>query len=193
MIYFISNTLFYTDKTNSHYDEYMISQWNKDVAADDEVYVLGGLFRINYTDSFNKNYIENVVKKLNGKIHVVPQTLDDMEIYFHLDTLGLVEWQFQYDIIYQDTLVVATADPIDIIEYDNINTLDYWHLANVFGNSLAYQEELVPGGTYCCAAYETKRRMISIDELWIDINQKDYMANVEDALFGIEDDEDFWD
>ena len=198
MIYFTSNEFFFPTKTNQYAEEYnnfIIDNWNKDVAAGDTVYVLGGLFRKTHDNSFNKVYVEEIVNKLNGTIHYIPNdTTDTFELCIFLDSIS-VEYQFATDIIYNNATFILTPTPIDAIEHAYKYCDETFLVVNCIGDCLSYVEDMTQDSTYVYCGWDAKHRLISAAEIWVELVQDDYVAQLMDEEMGYDDffEEDDWD
>jgi hypothetical protein len=196
MIWFTSDIYLYpsSSDSNDHYNDYIINKWNTDIAALDDVYVLGGLFRTyREIEPFNKNYVEKIIDRLNGRIHLVPnEDVDDFLLYSYLDSIGKIEWQFQYDFKHYNYLMIATCNPIDVTTYSESYDEGFEEYINIIGNGLARMEDLTDGCTYAPASYTAKRGFVSIDDVWEDANQSAYVDALIEVLNAVEEEDDDW-
>ena len=79
-------------KSVKEMDNCLITNWNDIVSKSDDIYVLGDLFMKRKSD---RHYIEKVLKKLNGRIHLILGNHDEGDAKFW-NKVGIFSISYPY-------------------------------------------------------------------------------------------------
>jgi calcineurin-like phosphoesterase family protein len=193
MIWFTSELCLYSykEKETECYNQYIIDSWNEKVSPEDTVYVLGGLFR-SYPGGrkYNILYAENIVKQLNGKIYLIPNSdIDDVLLYSSLDRDGLIDYQSRYDIEYNNILMILSISPINATQYITDNyTKNFTRVVNLIGSSFISVEDLFSDVYYLPVISSSDQLLHSIQTVFFVVDKELYLDTVyqEDDLDDID-------
>lgn len=173
MIYFISDTHFNHDRdfiysprnfeNVNQMNTVEISNWNKTVGPEDDIYVLGDFFLGTDTE-----FIKNTLANLNGAIHLIIGNHDTpAKIKIYEESPNIVEIAYATQIKYKNKIFYLSHYPTLTANYDDrpdrvtVNLFGHTHSTDKFyeGNRFMYN--------IACDAHNSTP--ISIDDIYFDI------------------------